>query len=325
MQREIHSRFWEPDMTGTVAVGVNESPESVAAVRWAAREAALRAVALRIIHVQEWPVSPERLEHVAAWGSTREGPVPPERSRQYEELLQQAAGVAEQAEPGLAVVAQELVGEEGLAPEALLAELATPGSVDLLVLGSQGLDSFTGFLIGTTSLPVAAASERPVVLVRTRETDSGAQGSHTAAETGRLVLGIDLKRDEDHEAVLEFGFAKAARSNSRLQILHGWTLPAMYAYAETSDPGIGEELAGQISQTLSRTVEPWQKRYPDVPVQAKAVVRAPGAELVYASPGADLLVVGRRKRPLPVGPRLGHVAHAVIHHAKWPVAVIPHT
>ncbi|MFF9689442.1 universal stress protein [Streptomyces sp. NPDC014623] len=311
-------------MTGNVAVGANGSPESLAAVRWAAREAALRAVALRIIHVQEWPVPPERLEHVAAWGSTREGPVPPERSRQYEELLQRAAGVAEQAEPGLAIVAEELVGE-GLAHRALLAELETPGSVDLLVLGSQGLDSFTGFLVGTTSLPVAAASERPVVLVRSRETDSGAQGGHTAAETGRLVLGIDLRGDEDHEAVLGFGFAEAARRNSRLQILHAWTLPAMYAYAETADPGIGEELADQISRTLSRTVEPWQKRFPDVPVQAKAVVGAPGAELVYASPGADLLVVGRRKRPLPVGPRLGHVAHAVIHHAKCPVVVIPHT
>ncbi|WP_103516728.1 universal stress protein [Streptomyces sp. SM10] len=312
-------------MTGNVAVGVNGSPESVAAVRWAAREAALRGVSLRVIHVQERPVPPERLEHVAEWSSTPEGPVPPERSRQYEDLLQQAAGVAEQAEPGLAVVAEELVGE-GLAPRALLAELETPGAVDLLVLGSQGLDSFTGFLIGTTSLPVAAASERPVVLVRTRETDSDAQGGgHTAAETGRLVLGIDLKGDEDHETVLEFGFAEAARRNSRLEILHAWTLPAMYAYAETADPGIGEELGDQISRTLSRTVEPWQKRYPDVPIQARAVVGAPGAELVYASPGAELLVVGRRKRPLPVGPRLGHVAHAVIHHAKCPVAVIPHT
>ncbi|MET8172238.1 universal stress protein [Streptomyces clavifer] len=311
-------------MTGNVAVGVNGSAESFAAVRWAAREAALRAVPLRILHVREWPVPPERLEHVAAWGSTREGPVPPERSRQYGELLQQAAGVAEEAEPGLAVVAEELAGE-GRAHRALLAELETPGSVDLLVMGSQGLDSFTGFLIGTTSLPVAAASKRPVVLVRSGETDSGAQGGHTAAETGRLVLGIDPRGDEDHEAVLEFGFAEAARRNSRLQILHAWTLPAMYAYAETADPGIGEELAGQVSQTLSSIVEPWQKRFPDVPVQAKAVVGAPGAELVYASPGADLLVVGRRDRPLPVGPRLGHVAHAVIHHAKCPVAVIPHT
>ncbi|WP_405808950.1 universal stress protein [Streptomyces sp. NBC_01102] len=113
-------------MTGNVAVGVNGSPESVAAVRWAAREAALRAVALRIIHVREWRVPPERLEHVAAWGSTRDGPVPPERSREYEELLQQAARVAEQAEPGLAVVAEELAGE-GLAHRALLAELETPG------------------------------------------------------------------------------------------------------------------------------------------------------------------------------------------------------
>ncbi|MFE2022348.1 universal stress protein [Streptomyces sp. NPDC059499] len=319
----MRNHFREADMTRHVTVGLNGSPESFAAVRWAAREAVLREVALRIVHVQEWPVPPDRTELEEPWGSSREAPVAPEHSRKYEEMLRQAARIAEQAHPGLTVTAEDLAGE-GLAVRALLADADASGSADLLVLGSQGLDSVTGFLIGTTSLPVAAASERPVVLVRGQEAGRSEQAGHPAPETGRLILGIDLRGKDDNEALLVFGFAEAARRNSRLQILHAWTLPPMYAYAETADPGTGDELIGNMSQALSRAVEPWRERFPDVPVEARAVAGAPGAELVYASPGADLLIVGRRKRRLPVGPRLGHVAHAVIHHATCPVAVVPH-
>ncbi|MFJ9846630.1 universal stress protein [Kitasatospora sp. NPDC101155] len=39
---------------------------------------------------------------------------------------------------------------------------------------------------------------------------------------------------------------------------------------------------------------------------------------------ARLLVVGRRTRWLPLGAHLGPVAHAVIHHVRCPVAVVPY-
>ncbi|MFE7751863.1 universal stress protein [Streptomyces sp. NPDC057428] len=310
-------------MPGNVTVGVDGTPESLAALDWAAAEAVLREVPLRIVHIQDWPVPPAYIEHVETWPSSSAVPESSERFRKYEELLQQEAATAQRSHPGLTVTAENLAGV-GLASTALLAEAEMPGRVDLLVLGSKGLDSFTGFVIGTTSLPVAAASERPVVLVRSQASHSGQPEAHTEALTGRVVLGIDLKGAEANEAVLEFGFVEAARRSCHLQILHAWSLPPMYAYAETADPGIGEELAGNIASNLDRLVEPWRQRFPDVSVQTKAVVGAPGAELVYASPDADLLIVGRRKRPLPVGPRLGHVAHAVIHHATSPVAVVPH-
>jgi nucleotide-binding universal stress UspA family protein len=40
---------------------------------------------------------------------------------------------------------------------------------------------------------------------------------------------------------------------------------------------------------------------------------------------AQLMVVGRRVRHSAVGGRIGSVAHAVIHHAPCPVAVVPHS
>lgn len=40
-----------------VTVGLDGSPESSAAAEWAAREALLRGVPLRLVHADEWPVS----------------------------------------------------------------------------------------------------------------------------------------------------------------------------------------------------------------------------------------------------------------------------
>ncbi|WP_308216795.1 universal stress protein [Streptomyces fragilis] len=39
---------------------------------------------------------------------------------------------------------------------------------------------------------------------------------------------------------------------------------------------------------------------------------------------AGLLVVGRRETGHRVGARIGSVAHAALHHAGCPVAVVPH-
>ncbi|MET8509236.1 universal stress protein [Streptomyces sp. NPDC004787] len=49
----------------------------------------------------------------------------------------------------------------------------------------------------------------------------------------------------------------------------------------------------------------------------------PAYQLVEASQNAQLVIVGRRSRKVPLGAHLGHVAHAVIHHSPAPVAVIP--
>src|SRR6478752_9396765 len=310
-------------MPGNVTVGLNGSPESFAAVKWAAKEAVLREVALRIVHVQEWPVPPEHVKHIATRPPFNDHPTKPRASSRYEGLLEVATAEAESAHPGLTVSAENVSGA-GLASKALLAEAGTPGSTDLLVLGSQGLDRLTGFVIGTTSLPVAAASPCPVVLVRNGGADRGERPHRSEQPAGQLLLGIDPREAESEAPVLAFGFTEAARRSCGLQILHAWSFPPMYAYAQAADPGLGNELAAEIETNLERVVDPWKRRFPGVTVRTTAVAGAPGAELVYASPDADLVVVGRRERTRPVGPRLGHVAHAVIHHATSPVAVVPH-
>lgn len=310
-------------MPGGVTVGLNGSPESFAAVNWAAKEAVLREVPLRIIHVQDRPVPPEDVQHVAPWPPASAPASEPKGSPGFERMLEAASAEAEHAHPGLAVSAKNVSGM-GLASKALLAEAGTPGSMDLLVLGSQGLDRIAGFVVGTTSLPVAAAAPCPVVLVRGGKTARGEQEPHIKHPPGQLLLGVDIRRSEADESLLGFGFSEAARRHCRLRIVHAWALPPTYAHAQTTDPGLGNELADRIVQALEQAVKPWRQRFPEVTAQVGVVMGAPGAELVYTSSDADLVIVGRRERPFAVGPRLGHVAHAVIHHAASPVAIVPH-
>ncbi|MFJ7199203.1 MULTISPECIES: universal stress protein [unclassified Streptomyces] len=47
--------------------------------------------------------------------------------------------------------------------------------------------------------------------------------------------------------------------------------------------------------------------------------------LVAATADADMIVVGTRRRSHPIGSPLGRVTHAVLHHARCPVVLVPHT
>ncbi|KQX12152.1 hypothetical protein ASC82_12900 [Streptomyces sp. Root431] len=125
------------------------------------------------------------------------------------------------------------------------------------------------------------------------------------------------------EALLGFSFAEAARRGLPLRFLHSWTLPASYGYAAVMDPGIGKELGDDLHGGLDGLLEPWRKRYAGVEVEAETVVGSSAYQLVEASQTARLVIVGRRSRNVPLGPHLGHVAHAVIHHSPAPVAVVP--
>ncbi|WP_236238775.1 universal stress protein [Streptomyces sp. CC228A] len=124
--------------------------------------------------------------------------------------------------------------------------------------------------------------------------------------------------------LLAFACEEAAARGCALHAVHCWSLPAPYGYAAAIDPDIGAQVARQVSGSLAALLLPWRQKHPSVPVVARTVAGPAAAELVRAAEGAAMLVVGRRAARLPFGPRLGHVAHAVIHHAALPVAVVPH-
>jgi nucleotide-binding universal stress UspA family protein len=284
-------------MTAQVTVGLDGSDESLAAARWAAGEAVLREVPLRLVHVEEWPNTPEIPLQYARTLAER-----------AEKLLRDESDRVRKEHPGLEVFTERA---RGRAVDELT---AAANEADLMVLGSRGLGSVLGFVVGSVSLPVVGAARQPVVLVR-------AESAESRGSSGGIVVGVDICHP--CESLLAFSFAEAARRRVPLRFLHSWTLPASYGHASVVDPGIGEELGAGLLGDLDDLLVPWRERFPGVEVTARAVSGSAAHRMVQASRDAELVIVGRRTRRLPVGTRLGHVAHAVLHHSPAPVTVVP--
>ncbi len=288
-------------MSGYILTGTDGSAESAAAARWAADEAVRRGRALRLVHAWTWG------------DDLHAAPTQPAEVRTLtERMLADAAGQVRSTHPGLEVRADLLTDDEPVA-----ALLAAAAKAELLVLGSLGLGGFEGLLVGSVGLAVAARCEVPVVLVRAPQPRRDG-----ARENAEVVVGVDTRAPAD--AVLDFAFREAAARGAVLRAVHGWTPPAVWGYAGWVAPQVESEQfrvleAGLLGQALS----PWRDKYPQVPVVEDNRIGSGGGAVVGACGGAALVVVGRR-RPHRLGARLGPVAHAVIHHAPAPVAVVPH-
>ncbi|MFD4319074.1 universal stress protein [Streptomyces sp. NPDC058548] len=283
-------------MTPQVSVGLDGSDESLAAARWAATEAVLREVPLRLVHVEDWPHIPQvpmAYAHILA-----------ERA---ESLLRQESDRVRKDHPGLTVITARA---RGRAAEELT---AAANEADLTVLGSRRLGGVLGFVVGSVSLAVAGTARQPVVLVRASD--------DRPAPDGGIVVGVDIFHP--CETLLSFSFNEAARRGTPVRFLHSWAFPSSYGYAAVMDPGIGEEQGDRLLGGLDDLLEPWRKRYPGVDVTTESIVGSPAYQLVEASQTAGLVIVGRRSRKVPLGPHLGHVAHAVFHHSPAPVSVVP--
>ncbi|MFJ8112005.1 universal stress protein [Streptomyces sp. NPDC096132] len=300
-----------------ITVGLDGSPESLAAADWAAREAAQREVTLRLLHAED-SLGPQYVPYMGV-----PGPGVIDAQREWSaHLLREAEGRLTERHPGLRITTQQVQDQ------AVPALLTAGEAGELLVLGSRRLGTVTGFLVGSVALAVVARTERPVVLVRAGER---AEEEHLPDATGAeaittpyrdVVLGLELESPGD--AVVEFAFEAARRHAAGLRVVHGWNPAAVYGYGAVLDSGLNAELAEEARHGLSDVLRPWKDKFPGVQVREQAVIGGAGRHLVHASRDASLVVVGRRRRKAPVGGRIGPVTHAVLQHASAPVAVVPH-
>ncbi|WP_328545744.1 universal stress protein [Streptomyces platensis] len=90
-------------------------------------------------------------------------------------------------------------------------------------------------------------------------------------------------------------------------------------------PSWAADIEAEQTETLRKVLRPWRERYPAVEVVEQAAIGQPAHHLLEAAADADLVVIGRRTPSLKASPfRIGHIAHAVLHHCPAPVAVVPH-
>ncbi|MGW3310065.1 universal stress protein [Streptomyces sp. NPDC001073] len=292
-------------MVRSVVAGLDGSPESRAAAEWAAGEAELRGLPLKIVHV--WVPAPDPLAQAPFIGA--------ETQQQWSERIPREAGEGlRRRHPGVDVTAEQVSGT----PSDALVGAAK--DAELLVLGSRGLSGVGGFLVGSVGLSVVARAELPLVLVRADEQAADEDGTNPGNRP--VVLGLDAEGPAD--TVIEFAFAEAARRGTSLRVVYGWSLPPYYAYGFALDAGLHDELSQEETGSLTEALRPWRQKHPDIEVFLEPRVGSAADHLVDASREASLVVIGRRIRRGGPGAHIGPVAHGVLHHATAPVAVVAH-
>lgn len=282
-------------------VGVDGSTESLRAVRFGAAEAERRGVSLRLVHAFAW-VDESGDRHV------RGGRYRDKLLAEAWHLVASAADLAAVVAPGIDVEQQVEVGF----PIEILVDESRRGM--LLVVGDRGLSRFTGLLIGSVSVALAAHADCPVVVVRADA--RSAKGSDDDAPSGRpVVVGID--GTPTSEAATAFAFEEAAARRVPLVAVHAWSLPPVRdAAAPATDAGVAAH------ETLAERLAGWTAKYPDVDVRREVLQDRPVPVLIKEAGQAQLLVVGSRGRGRLAGMVLGSVAHALVHGAPCPVAVV---
>ncbi|MEU6378780.1 universal stress protein [Streptomyces sp. NPDC046909] len=271
-------------MERVIIAGVDRSARSRAAADWAAREALLRGLPLRVVHVSPpdgpdpvhpWPGRPEAVaDHVVA-----------ELTERHRVLAARGSHL-----DGAAVPALRAAGEHA----------------ELLVLGLRGEGGHAGVAVGSTASALATECGRPVVLV---------PGTYPGPWRPGRIEGVVLGIDAHDPAVgpVEFAFEAARLHGVRLRAVHCWTLPARAA--RSPFPVLEEDRAeweDEEVQVLSDALRPWRGKYPDVDVLEDVRLLPPAQALTHASGNAELVVAGQ-----------GATALALLEHARCPVAVVP--
>jgi nucleotide-binding universal stress UspA family protein len=191
--------------------------------------------------------------------------------------------------------------------------LAEARDAVLLVLGNRGLGGFAGLLLGSAAVQVSAHADCPVLVVR---------GEPRA--DGPVVVGVDGSELSD----LAVGFAveEAARRGTALVAVHAWLHPVPLGPGDVLPLVYDlDALAAEEERVLAEAVAGYAERYPEVPIRQQLVRGNPSRVLVDASAEAQLVVVGARGRGGLAGMLLGSVSHAVLHHARCPLAIVRHS
>lgn len=289
-----------------IVVGTDGSQASLRAVEWAAREAGWRGSPLRIVSAPAMPLRPRAYEAQATVANVLRGVA----GRALGEAVIRAAEIA----PGLIVDTDLLSGPPALAvPEA-------GSGASMLVVGTRGMGEVAAMVLGSVSRRAAFDAPCPVVVVR-EQSMGREQGMAIHRE---VVVGI---RDPDNSSqALAFAFEEAALRDAALVAVHAW-VPASLPIrrggrGEPGGPGGPGDLSEEAASQLSRTLDGWRDKYPDVPVRQEVVNGHPAWELVGYTARAELVVLGRDDSPAATR-TAGSILHTLLHHARGPIAIVP--
>ncbi len=287
-ETETSSRRTSPELRQQkpVIVGFDGSDDARRAVQWASRYAAAAGLRLVVAHCWVWPLFTQNL-----------GPVPNVEDsglqREAEKTVAEGLALAQQTEPDIHADVQLVAGF----PSEVLSRLSTEAS--LVVTGTRGLGGFTGLLVGSVSLHLAASASCPIAVIRDEHLGQG-----------DVLVGVDGSPESDRAVPVAVDLARMQKA--RLQILHvrpyGRNVSTRLEDPET-DPVI-QQAMGLLPDDGDLTLSAASLSDPSVP-----------GVIVHHARGTACVVLGAKGRNT-VGARLGSAVHAVLHHAKGNVIVV---
>lgn len=278
-----------------ILVGVDGSPTSKEAVRFAAREAERVGTSLHLVHVlpSYVPISP--MSPLVRMNFKDTG----------EAILTHAEQVARAEQPEATVTTSLLGGPR------ISRLLQATHDARMLALGHVQRPSFDRLVTGATVTAVAAHAACPVVAV---PLDWRARGEHD-----RVLVGVKSTTHSQH--LLRRGFELATERRARLLLVHAWEFGNQYddVIATHVDTNAWE---GRARRAVEEAIEPLRQLFPDVQTEIRIVHGQAARVLSDATEDSDLLLLARRPRAFPLG-HVGGTARALLRHSVCPVAIEP--
>lgn len=203
-------------------------------------------------------------------------------------ILGRAHALARRREPGVPVRTER--SEDSAVPALVHAS----SSAELLVVGMVG--GHTGdTLVPSIAPALTARAHCPVAVVRSDH--------RPATPRQPVVVGVeDLAADA---AAVTAGFADAERHGSPLVLVQA---------RRGADPGARSVLVNGLA--------PWRARHPGVPVEVRVAHGGAVDQLLQASSGARLLVVGTAGHAPAARAVLGSTSRILLRHSLCPVTVV---
>lgn len=277
-----------------VVVGIDGSEASHHTLAFAASEAAIRDLPLRIVHARSWPIYSGDAAVVFGYSAP-----PLTTTAESQRVIEKALTVVRRDHPLLEVSGHVIDGG------ATIVLVGESEHAELIVVGARGHGGLAERLLGSVALDVAVRAKCPVLLVR-----------GDIHRRGPVVVGIDGKRTSWD--AIGFALAEAEAREVPLRAVHAWR--PSHAEAVAGADEAGRQRSGRL---LDAWLSEWEEKFPLVEVQ-RVPVRADEAvtALTDASERAGLLVIGSRMRGELRSRLLGSTGFAMSHASRCPLAII---
>lgn len=285
-----------------ITVAYNDTPDSRAALTWAARSARLNQEKLRVIAAVPMPTMPD-------YGS---GAVldPADMRAAAAEMAHQGADLAR--EQGAADV--ETASDVGNPAEVIVDHTA---GARVLAIGNRGRGPLLSALLGSVSYAISAHAPCPVVVVRS--------DAELPSRDHGIVVGYD--DSERSRKAVDYALFAAEMHGAPVRFVRVWndmgTMLAAATYVDGAAIAMDDSAQREGARAaFEHRLAELRSAHPDIDISGDFVEGDPTSCLAESAKKAALLVVGTRGRGGFRGMMLGSVSHGLLHSSPCPVAVV---